>query len=155
WVGWLELIAACIWWWNPLFWYVRHQLRENAELACDAWVVQTLPKGRRAYAEALLAVCECMSGGRDPDHSNKGVRRSPAAPMPAVGVSTGGRRFLERRLAMILRERVALRLPRLGLITVALLALVALPAWSQKPAEVDESVAVVTSRKDAKKVSKG
>ena len=55
WVGWLELAAGCLWWWNPLFWYVRHQLRENAELACDAWVVQTLadgPGGRAAYARA-------------------------------------------------------------------------------------------------------
>jgi beta-lactamase regulating signal transducer with metallopeptidase domain len=125
WVGWLELAAGCLWWWNPLFWYVRHQLRENAELASDAWVVDAMPRGvgrsgRRAYAEALLAVCEFMS------------TRHPAAPMPAVGINTGGRRFLERRLAMILRERVPLRLPRAGLIVIALLALCTLPAWSQK-----------------------
>jgi beta-lactamase regulating signal transducer with metallopeptidase domain len=125
WVGWLELFAGCLWWWNPLFWYVRHQLRENAELACDAWVVDAMPRGagrsdRRAYAEALLAVCEFIS------------TRHPAAPIPAVGINTGGRRFLERRLAMILRERVPLRLPRVGLIVVALLALCTLPAWSQK-----------------------
>jgi beta-lactamase regulating signal transducer with metallopeptidase domain len=127
WVGWLELFAGCLWWWNPLFWYVRHQLRENAELACDAWVVDAMPRGagrsdRRAYAEALLAVCEFIS------------TRRPAAPMPAVGINTGGRRFLERRLAMILRERVPLRLPRVGLIVIALLGLCTLPAWSQKVA---------------------
>ena len=119
WVGWLELGAGCLWWWNPLFWYVRHQVRENAELACDAWVVAALPRGgRRAYAEGLLAICEFIS------------RRN--APMPAVGVNTGGRRFLERRLAMILRENVPLRLPRLGLLSVALLAVMTLPAWSQQ-----------------------
>ena len=129
WVGWLELIAGCIWWWNPLFWYVRHQLRENAELACDAWVVETLPKGRRAYAEGLLAVCECMS-----TTPSKQKFRS-IAPMPALGVSTGGRRFLERRLAMILREHHSLRLPRFGLAMIALLALGTLPAWSQKTVE--------------------
>jgi beta-lactamase regulating signal transducer with metallopeptidase domain len=125
WVGWLELAAGCAWWWNPLFWYVRHQLRENAELACDAWVVDALPaaKGRRAYAEALLAVCEGMSLRRP---------KQTAAPMPALGLGTGGRRFLERRLAMILRERAALRLPRLGLVIVGLLAAATLPAWSQK-----------------------
>ena len=33
---------------------------------------------------------------------------------------------------MIMREHVALRLPRLGLLTIALLALTALPAWSQR-----------------------
>ena len=51
----MELLAACVWWWNPLFWYVRQQVRENAELACDAWVVDAIPKGRRVYAEASSA----------------------------------------------------------------------------------------------------
>jgi len=91
WVGWVELLARCLWWWNPLFWCVRHQVRENAELACDAWVVETLPDGRRAYAEALLTVCENLS---------------PTAPMPAIGIGSGARRNLERRLTMILKERV-------------------------------------------------
>jgi beta-lactamase regulating signal transducer with metallopeptidase domain len=139
WVGWLELLAGCVWWWDPLFWYVRHQMRENAELACDAWVVSALAgmggrEGRRAYAEALLAVCECASNKLNP--------MNRTAPMPAVGVSTGGRRFLERRLAMILRDRVALRLPRLGLLSIALLALGTLPAWSQKAPEEAERLDV-------------
>ena len=57
--------------------------------------------------------------------------------MPAVGVNTGGRRFLERRLAMILRENVPLRLPRIGLLSVVALALMTLPAWSQQQREPD------------------
>jgi beta-lactamase regulating signal transducer with metallopeptidase domain len=131
WTGWLELAAGCAWWWNPLYWYARHQLRENSELACDAWVIAGCPRGnsgRRAYAEALLAVCECLS-----NHSNQRLTA-----LPALGASTGGRRFLERRLAMILREQVPLRLPRLGLLSVGLLSLCAIPAWSQRapgPAE--------------------
>lgn len=141
WVGWLELLAGCLWWWNPLFWYVRHQLRENAELACDAWVVQTLPKGRRAYAEGLLAVCECMS-----ERASKRVFRS-MAPMPALGVSTGGRRFLERRLAMILRDRIPLRLSRVGVFMIALLALCTLPAWSQKTTATAEDVQAAEMRR--------
>jgi hypothetical protein len=123
WVGWLELAAGCVWWWNPLYWLVRNQLRLNAELACDAWVVNILdavPKSRRAYAEALLAVCEHIH------------ERRRAIPMTAIGVDTGSRRFLERRLTMILRERVALRLPRLGMLVVILLASIVLPAWSMK-----------------------
>lgn len=136
WVGWLELVAAIAWWWNPLFWYVRHQLRENAELACDGWVVDVLPGGRRAYAEGLISVCELSS--------------RPPSPMPAVGVSTGGRRFLERRLVMIMKERVGLRIPRIGLATIALLAMTALPAWSRK-AETppSENTAEGTSARDA------
>lgn len=119
WVGWLELLAGLGWWWCPLFWYVRHQLRESAELACDGWVVSTLPSGRRAYAEALLSVCESMSSRR-------------SAPAPAVGVGTGGRRFLERRLAMILRDRVPLHVPRFGMAMIALFAMGTLPAFSQR-----------------------
>jgi beta-lactamase regulating signal transducer with metallopeptidase domain len=128
WAGWLELLGGCVWWWNPLYWYVRHQLRENAELACDGWVVGTLPGGRRAYGEALLAVCECLSGQR--------------APMPSVGVGTGGRRFLERRLAMILRERISLRLSPVGLVVILLVAVVALPAWSQRARPDDSGVSL-------------
>lgn len=131
WVGWVELAAGVAWWWCPLYWYARHQVRENAELACDGWVVDVLPSGRRAYAEGLLSVCEsiCRCGPNDKAGPS---RQRPATPMPAVGVNTGGRRFLERRLAMIMRDRVPLRLPRTGVVTLAVLALTALPAWSQR-----------------------
>jgi beta-lactamase regulating signal transducer with metallopeptidase domain len=120
WVGWIELAAGCLWWWNPLYWYIRRQLRENAELACDAWVVDVMdsfPQGRRAYAEALLSVCESMS-----------------TPMTAVGANTSDRRFLERRLTMIVRERVPLRLSRVGVLIVALVAAGVLPMWTLKAA---------------------
>jgi beta-lactamase regulating signal transducer with metallopeptidase domain len=112
WVGWLELAASCVWWWSPLFWHVRRQVGRAAELACDAWVVEVLPAARRAYAEALLEVCELVS------------RR--AAPAPALGMG-GARPEIERRLTMILRESVPSRLPVRALFGVVLLALIALP----------------------------
>ncbi len=90
------MIAGCLWWWSPLFWHVRRQLGQAAELACDARVIETLPAARRAYAEALLAVCELVS------------RR--AAPVPALGMG-GVRQEIERRLTMILRESVPSRAP--------------------------------------------
>ena len=117
WVGRLELVAGCLWWPNPLFWYVRHQLRENAELACDAWVVQTLPNGRRDYADALLTVCQNYS--------------HPAVPLPALGMGKSTRRTLERRLTMILRDRVPFRVSWWGMIAVLLLGVLILPSWSQ------------------------
>lgn len=128
WVGWLELMAACLWWWNPLSWHVRHQVRENAELACDAWAVGVLPEeGRRAYAEALVAVYEFISEGR--------------APIPAVGMGLGSRRAFERRLTMILRECVPYRMPRVGFVAIAVLAVLLLPAWAQDPqSNSDETV---------------
>lgn len=122
WVGWLQLVAECLWWWNPLFWYVRRQLRRNAELACDAWVVSTLPEDRRAYAEALIEVTQLIS--------------QTAAPMPALGMSSVARHDFERRLTMIMRERVPCRVPLVGLLAVGVLGLLALPGWSQPGAPV-------------------
>jgi beta-lactamase regulating signal transducer with metallopeptidase domain len=116
WVGWLELVATCFWWWNPLFWYVRHQLRENSELACDAWVMGLLPEGRRAYARALVDLAELNSRNR--------------FPAPALGIGDGSRTLFERRLVMIMGDGVRYRLGAGGLIGVGLLALMTLPGCS-------------------------
>src|SRR4029077_17628831 len=84
WIGWVELVASCAWWWNPLFWYVRHQLHENAELACDAWVTGMFPEARRAYARALVDLAELDS--------------LVTTTVPALGVGDGSRKLFERRL---------------------------------------------------------
>jgi beta-lactamase regulating signal transducer with metallopeptidase domain len=115
WVGWLQLAAGCLWWWYPLFWYVRGQLRREAELASDAWVVALLPEARRAYAEALLEVARIGS--------------RVAVPAPVLGVA-GRRQDFSRRLTMIMRERGPCRLSAWGVLTVVILALIALPTWS-------------------------
>jgi len=117
-VGWIELAAGVVWWWNPLFWFVRAALREQAELACDAWVISTLPNGRRAYAESLLALSGAALRGT----------RSPG--MPVLGIRASSRRVLERRLVMIMKGRVPLRLPVAGVFTIALIAAASLPAWA-------------------------
>jgi beta-lactamase regulating signal transducer with metallopeptidase domain len=116
-VGWVELVAGVAWWWNPLFWSVRRALREQAELACDAWVISVLPNGRRAYAESLLAL---SSLGAVP----------PASIAAVVGVRASSRRVLERRLVMIMKGRAPLRLPWAGLIALAIVAVATLPAWA-------------------------
>jgi hypothetical protein len=117
-VGWVELAAGVVWWWNPLFWFVRAALREQAELACDAWVISTLPNGRRAYAESLLALSGAALRGT----------RSPG--MAVLGIRASSRRVLERRLVMIMKGRVPLRLPVAGVFTIALIAAATLPAWA-------------------------
>jgi beta-lactamase regulating signal transducer with metallopeptidase domain len=115
WVGWLQLFASCAWWWSPVFWLVRRQLGRAAELACDACVVEVLPRARRAYAEALLEVCELVT--------------RQAAPAPALGMG-GTRQEIERRLTMILRESVPSRVPVRALFGVVLLGLIALPGFT-------------------------
>jgi hypothetical protein len=127
WVGWALLAGAWVWWWHPLFWLARRRLGREAELACDAWVVAALPEARRAYAEALLEVCQ-------------GRPREAAA--PALGAA-GSTRDLERRLLMVMRGEAPCRLSRRGLLGVGVLALLALPAWTlgqptKPPAKPDE-----------------
>jgi beta-lactamase regulating signal transducer with metallopeptidase domain len=115
WVGWLLVIAGCVWWWHPLYYLVRRQLHRQAELACDALVIAAMPDARRCYAEALLDVCQRQSW--------------TAAATPTLGVA-GRRRDLERRLVMIMRANVPGRLTARGLVGIALLGMIMLPAWT-------------------------
>jgi hypothetical protein len=116
WVSWFELLAECTWWWHPLFWYVRRTMREHAELACDAWVVAVLPEGRGDYARALVEVLDLISW--------------KSKPVPALGMGDGAQRSFERRLTMILRERVPHRVSRWKAALIVLLLLTIVPAWS-------------------------
>ena len=118
-VAWMQLVAGVLWWWNPLFWYVRATVREQAELACDAWVISTLPDGRRAYAESLITLSGPALQGRS----------SPSM-AAVVGADAISRRMLERRLVMIMKGRTPLRLPVTGFVTLALAAALTLPAWA-------------------------
>jgi beta-lactamase regulating signal transducer with metallopeptidase domain len=121
-LAWLELVAGLVWWWNPLFWFVRRRLRESAELACDAIALSVCQDGRRSYAELLLAL---SSGSKSPFLA------------PVLGIRAASAASFERRLSMILSDRVSAKVPVWGLAAAALLALVSLPGWSvaQKPAE--------------------
>jgi beta-lactamase regulating signal transducer with metallopeptidase domain len=131
WVRRLELAAGLVWWWNPIYWLARHRLDFEAELACDAWVLWALPKDRLDYAESLLRICSSLS-----------MARSPA---PALGVAGSGRSF-ERRLIMILRDRVAHNASRTGILAATLLAVVSLPSWTlAEPTRAEVVRASVTS----------
>jgi beta-lactamase regulating signal transducer with metallopeptidase domain len=114
WVRWLEVLAECVWWWNPLFRLARSRVRQYAELACDAWVLAMLPQARRAYAEALVEVCARVSAGRQS--------------VPALGIEGEG--DFQRRLTMIMRETVACKLPRRTLLAIAAVALLLLPGFT-------------------------
>lgn len=114
WVSRAQLIAGLVWSWNPLYWWVVRRMGAEAELACDAWVVEHLPRERAGYAESLVQICTFL---------NRSVLGAPA-----LGI-TGTGRFIERRLTMILHERVANRRERIAVLMAALFALLALPGW--------------------------
>lgn len=134
WFGRLALVAGLVWWWNPLFWLVRRRLEAEAELACDAWVVWTLPDDRLTYARTMLEICESLC-------------RTAAPPLaPALGGNDSGR-FFERRLNMILNDRVPCRLSWPGLIAPGLLVLIGLPSWTVASAVADDGPKTVEESK--------
>ena len=129
WVRRLELVAGFFWWWNPLFWVVRSRLDFEAELACDAWAVWAMPADRLTYAESLLRICTGLS---------------PASPpASALGVAGTGHSF-ERRLTMILRDRVERRVCRPALLAAGVLAALAIPSWTWTESAQAEAAPLVS-----------
>ena len=131
WVNRVELAAGLVWWWNPVFWLARRRADAEAELACDAWVLGLRPGDRVAYARTMLEICESLS--MRANGTRRGVAASAAAPplAPALG-GTGTARLFERRLTMILNDRVPFRLTAAGLIGPGLLVLIGLPTWTAR-----------------------
>jgi beta-lactamase regulating signal transducer with metallopeptidase domain len=95
WVRWVEFIALGLYWWHPVAWLAKREIRLAEEQCCDAWVVWALPGRARAYAEALLETVGFLSGARR------------AVPPMASGI--GHVQLLRRRLTMILRDSLCPR----------------------------------------------
>lgn len=127
WTAWVELLALIVWWWNPVLWFIRRQLRISAEMACDAWVVELLPDQRRTYAESLV------------DFSNYG--RTFTKAFGTVGANTCSRRTFKRRLEMIMKGNPASRFSKWAVSTVVLLGVLSLPAFAIKSSDQPEDSA--------------
>lgn len=115
-VVYLELLALALHWWNPLAWYIRRQLRETRELACDALALADAEQPRADYAQRLLAMST--------------ARMDAMTLAPAFGAGTFSRRFLQRRLTMVFDNRTSGRVSPVGLALAALLGAAALPGLS-------------------------
>jgi bla regulator protein BlaR1 len=127
WVRRLELLVLGLYWWHPVVWWARRELREAEEQCCDAWVVAVLPAAAREYALALVETVTFLSPVR------------AALPLAASGIGQVQR--LKRRVTMILRGKVSRSLSWVGGVTVLGMAVLLLPlglAWPQAHAEVDE-----------------
>ena len=114
WVARLELVASWVWWWNPLFWLVRRQLRCTADMACDALALETYPEDRCVYAEKLFELSTFGSG------------TSPLV----LSASGGSISSIERRMAMIVSDRVSGRVTLSGFLLTILLGMCVLPSWT-------------------------
>jgi beta-lactamase regulating signal transducer with metallopeptidase domain len=133
WVRALEFVVMGLYWWHPVVWYARRELREAEEQCCDAWVVSTLPGAGRTYATALMDTLDFLSTAR------------PAVPPLASGI--GHVTDLKRRLTMIMRGTTprALSWPGcLGVLAVGAFFLPMLPALqAQAPAKEDTEQDVI------------
>ncbi len=120
WVRILELVVLGLYWWFPLVWWARRELREAEEECCDAWVVWALPEASRTYAMALVETLDFLAEAR------------PALPPAASGI--GQVTQLRRRLTMIMRGNTPRALTGAGLLALLGLAAVLLPlvpSWAQ------------------------
>jgi beta-lactamase regulating signal transducer with metallopeptidase domain len=122
WVRVLEFLATGIFWWHPILWWARREIREAEEQCCDAWVVWALPALVRGYALALVETVDFLSEAR------------PALPPVASGI--GYVRDLRRRMTMIMRgttPRVLTWSGALLVLGVAAFMLPILPTLAQAP----------------------
>lgn len=87
WVRPLEVLITALYWWHPVVWWTRSQLREAEEQCCDAWVLWGLPGVAHQYASALLEVVDFASETR--------------AGLPVLASGMGDFRHLKRRLNMM------------------------------------------------------
>ena len=85
---WLSLIAF---WWNPIMWWARRELRDSEEMACDQLVLQTAKSEVNQYAHSLLNMAELL------------VPPAIRPPVLASAINSGG--SLEKRLNVMMNGR--------------------------------------------------
>lgn len=54
WVRILETVVTTAFWWHPVVWWARREIRPLEEACCDSFVISELPDSRHAYATALV-----------------------------------------------------------------------------------------------------
>jgi len=86
-VRWLEWLVCVCFWWNPVVWWARHNLRATEKICCDALVVSGLNPKSGVYAKSLLTAIECLA------------RPLLHPPAMASEINSGG--YLEKRFKMI------------------------------------------------------
>lgn len=83
----LEVVAMTVFWWHPLVWWAKAQLREMEERACDAYVLGAVPGGQRSYATALIETLDFLSVN--------------PRPLPVIVTAASPTVSLQRRIAMM------------------------------------------------------
>ena len=98
----VEWLACSAYWWNPVIWWARREMRSAEESCCDILAVSAMNLTRSRYAGSLLRAVEVMSVTP--------IRRTPAL----ASAAGGGRdsRRLEKRLRTVLATAPISSAPR-------------------------------------------
>lgn len=126
-VRWIELLAVAAFWWLPLAWLARRELRRLEEDCCDSVVVANYPDAKTTYASAILDTIDFLAGSR---------------PTPKLASAMGDATSLHRRLTRILDgmpPRLLSRSSRFGLLALAVLLLATGPRLARLTAMVAEN----------------
>lgn len=124
WVRYLEVLVTALYWWHPVVWLARRELREAEEACCDAWVVQSNPESVRIYATALLDTVDFLAGAR------------PI--LPPVVSGAGPIHSLRRRIEMVMRATTRRSWSWTSRLLVAAMAICVVPlgaTWAEEGAE--------------------
>ena len=127
----VELAATTVFWWHPVVWWGRTQLREMEEQACDALVLRTISHGARTYALALIETLEFLS-------------LNPR-PLPIGATAASPTVSLERRIEM-LKHGASRRVTWMAALAGAA---VFLPAMTVALAAESKPTLEISSEKDA------
>ncbi len=127
WVRILEVVVTGLYWWHPIVWWARREIRAAEESCCDSLVVSEMPSSRQAYAEALVNTVHYLA--------NNHVVLAPAT----SGI--GGFAALKTRVTRIMLEdhkKGVSALWRAITIAGALICLPFVPALGQKDSSQPE-----------------
>jgi len=123
----LETVVTVAYWWLPVVWWARSELRAAEELCCDEVVLAALPGSGRAYARGIMKTLEFVS-----PHSG--------VPALASGMSTFSR--MEERLTMIMRpvSSQTFRRRRIVPLVIAVMTLGVFPTFAERSPQSDEDL---------------
>jgi S1-C subfamily serine protease/beta-lactamase regulating signal transducer with metallopeptidase domain len=126
WSNALAFLVGSLFWWNPVVWWARREMRIAQEACCDAHVIRNSIAIRRSYAETLLQVIEFVG------------RERPLSPQLASNFGEG--LSVRRRFQMIANQRVEYKLPVLArlLVLCVLGAGCCYPVYSQTTADPEQ-----------------
>ncbi|WP_372008951.1 M56 family metallopeptidase [Paenibacillus chitinolyticus] len=127
-VNWIVNILVIIHWFNPLLWLALRKMREDQEIASDYLAVSSMNKQQsQEYAAVLIKWMEYF--------------QKPPLTVHSVSM-LDNKRYLKRRIQMIIQKRASYKWSLVGMLALALLAAVSLTSAKAEEEVKSEDVRV-------------